>query len=300
MFKGKRFIYCADAGLGSLAIRKYNSMGGRAYIVTQSVKKLSDKLQKAVFNDYDYRRLSDNSTITIKHMKEFDRFKKENLPLYNDTIYKVINADRAVDVGLYEEKVLKNGRITQVKAKGTLKQRIIITFSRKMMEYQRHIRNAQIERAINMLNTENYKIDVLKSENKEYMASKNNGDDGNLSTGIKYSSRIVVCAKDYIEDNYMKDISIKDIADHLYLTPNYVSLLFKQEMNITVMAYVTQLRMKEAVRLLKDNNLRVCEVADAVGYKDANHFSKLFKKYFGYNPSDFRFTQHFQQSEDTI
>lgn len=161
MFKGKRFIYCADAGLGSLDIRKFNSMGGRAFIVTQSIKKLSDKLQEAVFSDCDYRKLSDNSTITIKHMKEFDRFKKENLPLYNDTIYKVINADKAVDVGLYEEKILKNGRITQVKSKGILKQKIIITFSRKMMEYQRHIRNAQIERAINMLNTKNVE-DVKK------------------------------------------------------------------------------------------------------------------------------------------
>jgi len=142
MFKGKRFIYCADAGLGSLDIRKYNSMGGRAFIVTQSVKKLSDKLQKAVFSDCDYRRLSNNSPITIKHMKEFDRFKKENLPLYNDTVYKVLNADRAVDVGLYEEKVFKNGTTKEIKSKGILKQRIIITFSRKMMEYQRHIRNA--------------------------------------------------------------------------------------------------------------------------------------------------------------
>ncbi|MGB4438542.1 MAG: transposase [Sedimentibacter sp.] len=160
MFKGKRFIYCADAGLGSLDIRKYNSMGGRAFIVTQSVKKLSDKLQKAVFSDCDYRRLSNNSPITIKHMKEFDRFKKENLPLYNDTVYKVLNADRAVDVGLYEEKVFKNGTTKEIKSKGILKQRIIITFSRKMMEYQRHIRNAQIERAKNIINTKN--VDDVK------------------------------------------------------------------------------------------------------------------------------------------
>ena len=160
MFKGKRFIYCADAGLGSLDIRKYNSMGGRAFIVTQSVKKLSDKLQKAVFSDCDYRRLSNDSPITMKQMKEFDRFKQENLPLYNDTVYKVLDADMAIDVGLYEEKVFKNGKITEVKSKGILKQKIIITFSRKMMEYQRHIRNAQIDRAINIIDTKN--VDDIK------------------------------------------------------------------------------------------------------------------------------------------
>lgn len=155
MFKGRKFIYCADAGLGSFDIRKYNSMGGRAFIVTQSVKKLSDALQKAVFNDYDYRRLSNDHPITIKNMKEFNRLEKENLPLYNDIVYKVINADRAVDVGLYEEKALKNGRTQMVKSKATLKQKIIVTFSRKTMEYQRHIRNAQIDRATKILNNKN-------------------------------------------------------------------------------------------------------------------------------------------------
>lgn len=147
MFKGKPFIYCADAGLGSLNIREYNSFGGRAFIVTQSVKKLSETLQQAVFNDFEYHRLSDDSLVTIRHMKEFDRFNKDNLSLYNDVAYKVIDVDSAVDVGLYEERVSKNGNTKKVKSKAVLKQRIIVTFSRKMMEYQQSIRNAQIERA---------------------------------------------------------------------------------------------------------------------------------------------------------
>jgi transposase len=155
MFKGRKFIYCADAGLGSFDIRKYNSMGGRAFIVTQSVKKLSDVLQKAVFNDYDYRRLSDGSPATIEFMKGFDRFDEGNLSLYNDTVYKVLVADKAVDVGLYEEKAYQNGKTGMVKSKAVLKQRIIVTFSRKTMEYQRRIRNAQIERAKNILRTKN-------------------------------------------------------------------------------------------------------------------------------------------------
>lgn len=161
MFRGKQFIYCADAGLGSFNIRKYNSMGGRAFVVTQSIKKLADKLQKAVFNDCDYRRLSNNATTTIEHMKAFDRKNPENLLLYNDTVYKIIVADTAVDVGLYEEKVYKNGNTRTVKSKANLKQRVIITFSRKTMEYQRHIRNAQIEQAQKILAHKNVE-DVKK------------------------------------------------------------------------------------------------------------------------------------------
>ncbi len=151
MLNGAKFIYCADAGLGSYNIRKFNSMGGRAFIVTQSLRKLSDTLKKSVFNDFDYRLLSNNAPIKIKEMKEFDRQQEKNLSLYNDFAYKVIPADRAVDLGLYEEKILKDGRTKQAKASGVLEQRLIVTFSRKMMEYQRTVRSRQIERARRLL-----------------------------------------------------------------------------------------------------------------------------------------------------
>lgn len=151
MFKGKKFIYCADAGLGSLSIRNFNSMGGRAFIVTQSIKKLSGKLQNAVFNDCDYRLLSSNDTLSLQEMKSFDRFDPENLELYKDMAYKVIIADSAFDLGLYEDKQFKNGNTRKVKSKAVVKQKVIITFSRKAMEYQRYIRNRQIERAKAML-----------------------------------------------------------------------------------------------------------------------------------------------------
>lgn len=151
MFKGKKFIYCADAGLGSLSIRNFNSMGGRAFIVTQSIKKLSGKLQTAVFNDYDYKLLSSNDTVSLREMKSFDRFAPKNLELYKDMAYKVIIADSAFDLGLYEDKQFKNGNTRKVKSKAMVKQKVIITFSRKAMEYQRYIRNRQIERAKAML-----------------------------------------------------------------------------------------------------------------------------------------------------
>ena len=149
--KNKKFIYCADAGLGSYHIRNFNSMGGRAFVVTQSVKKLSDTLKQAVFNDYGYRRLSDDKPLTISAMKRFDKKDANNISLYNDKIYKVIEASTLLDVGLYEEKILQNGKIKKIKSKACLKQHVIITFSRKSLEYQRFIRNRQIERAKSIL-----------------------------------------------------------------------------------------------------------------------------------------------------
>lgn len=151
MLPGAKFIYCADAGLGSYNIRKFNSMGGRAFIVTQSIKKMSNVLKDSVFNDYDYRLLSNDTPITIAAMKSFDRHDGKNLPLYNDSAYKVVEADKALDLGLYEDVTLKNGKTVKRKAKGILKQRIIIIFSRKVMEYQRTVRSRQVERAKKLL-----------------------------------------------------------------------------------------------------------------------------------------------------
>lgn len=151
MLGTSKFIYCSDGGLGSYSIRKFNSMGGRAFIVTQSVKMLSDVLKEAVFNDCDYRLLSDDAPVSVEHMKTFDKNNGENRRLYDDRAYRIIEADRIIDLGLTEEKTLASGKKKTVKSKASLRQRIIITYSRKMMEYQRTIRNRQIERARNMI-----------------------------------------------------------------------------------------------------------------------------------------------------
>ena len=153
MFGSDKFIYCADGGLGSYPIREYNSMGERAYIVTQSVKKLSNVMKEAVFADCDYRRKSNNEPMTVQSMKEFDRTADENRALYDDKIYKVLVADKAIDTGLTELVQQKNGKYREQKVKGQLKQYIIVSFSRKMLEYQRYIRSSQIARAKKLLET---------------------------------------------------------------------------------------------------------------------------------------------------
>ena len=145
--KNKRIIYCGDAGLGSASIRVFNDLGGRAFIVTQSIKKLSEELQNDIFNDTGYKLLSNNSCVTLKHMKSFNKFDENNISLYQDKAYKEIIVDSNVDLGLFEEKIFKNGNTKTVKSKAILKQKIIITYSRKMAEYQKNIRNKQIERA---------------------------------------------------------------------------------------------------------------------------------------------------------
>lgn len=150
IIKNSDFIYCADAGLGSYDIRKFNAMGGRRFIVTQSLKKLPDTLKEAVFNDSHYRLLSNGREISIETMKSFDP--ASNLSLYQDRAYKVEDASRELVMDFPEERIIRKKKKT-VKAKATLEQRIIITFSRKCYEYQRKIRAGQIERAKKLLKT---------------------------------------------------------------------------------------------------------------------------------------------------
>ena len=172
-----KFIYCADAGLGSYNIRKFNSMGGRAFIVTQSVKKLSDALQTAVFNDCDYRNLSDDNPVSIEELKTFkyDKNSELNRARYESTAYKVLNADKEdIFLGYYEMKKCKNGKIRKVKAKGTLKQIVIVTFSRKMMDYQRKVRQRQIDRAKKLISSgDPEKIKKGPNDVRRFIKNKN-------------------------------------------------------------------------------------------------------------------------------
>ena len=195
------YIYCADAGLGSYNIRKFNSMGGRSFIVTQSIKKLSDVLKEAVFNDFDYHLLSNNDSISIQEMKTFDRFNENNKNLYNDKAYKIITADRVTDLGLYEEQQLKNGKTRKVKSTGLLKQRIIITFSRKVMEYQRTIRSRQIERAQNLLNIKDPE-EIKKGPNDIKRFLKRTAETTNEKVIIKYEMDLAKIAEEEKYDGY--------------------------------------------------------------------------------------------------
>lgn len=151
MFENKDIIYCSDAGLGYNGTRLFNDFGGRKFVVTQSIKKLNSILKQAVFNDYDYRFSQDGKPASLETMKTFDRTLKENRKYYDGYIYKSIPVDKLVDLGLFEVKQYKNGKTKKVKSKGNLKQRIIVTYSRKMAEYQKTVRNRQIEHAKKIL-----------------------------------------------------------------------------------------------------------------------------------------------------
>lgn len=81
------------------------------------------------------------------------------------------------------------------------------------------------------------------------------------------------------------DLSVRGIAQAVYLDTSYIRRIFAKEMGTTISDYLTEIRMKEAGRLIKEENQSVGEVAQKVGYIDAGYFSKCFKKFYGVSPS---------------
>ena len=95
-------------------------------------------------------------------------------------------------------------------------------------------------------------------------------------------------AKDYLDNHYSSDISLDTVAEQLRITPSHLSSIFKKEVGIGFSQYLTNVRITEAKKLLRSSKYNLNEVANAVGYNDANYFSSLFKKETKITPSEFR------------
>ncbi|MCQ2027457.1 helix-turn-helix domain-containing protein, partial [Clostridium butyricum] len=88
--------------------------------------------------------------------------------------------------------------------------------------------------------------------------------------------------------NYNKNISLKDVADEVYLSQNYLSELFKKEIGEGFYDFLSKYRIKKAKEILLTTNLKVYEIAQMVGYNDSITFGRAFKKITGTTPNNFR------------
>lgn len=153
-FGCEKFIYCSDAGLGSEAIRTFNHMGERAFIVTQSIKKLPKEDREWALNSTGFKRVTDDKPIDISKLDPDD-------------------------TGLY----YKDAPYTPKK----LHQRLIITYSPKYALYQKTIRESQVERAEKMLETGNTKRQRKNpNDPARFIGSIAVTDDGEKATVRKY------------------------------------------------------------------------------------------------------------------
>ena len=104
------------------------------------------------------------------------------------------------------------------------------------------------------------------------------------------SKEIVERVKRYILNNYKKDLSLKEVAEIVYLNPNYLSEIFKCRTGENFIEYITRIRIDHAKKLLRDLGYKTYQVGQMVGYEDPSYFSKVFKKTVGVSPSRYRDT----------
>lgn len=109
-----------------------------------------------------------------------------------------------------------------------------------------------------------------------------------ISNCEKRYSREIVKGIGYIKENYNKQIKLNEIADYVGLSPNYYSYLFKKETEISVFNYLNRYRINMSIQLLKYTNLKSYEVADKIGFKEESYFSRIFKRYTGKSPIEYR------------
>ena len=103
------------------------------------------------------------------------------------------------------------------------------------------------------------------------------------------NTRIVREVKKIIENEYVRELAVTDIAKSVYLHPNYLSRLFKKETGISMTDYLIYVRMSKAKELLRGSlDLKIYEVASKVGYSDSVFFTKLFRRIVGKTPKEYR------------
>ena len=158
-----KIILCTDAGLSSDEIKKYNIKDGRGFVITQSLKKLKDEYKQKAFDKSDWRISNDLKNVYNLETIENDKDLKEK---YYDTLfYKIIE--------------------TETKS---VKQDLIITFSFKYFDYNRNIRNNQIERAKKSIETNNVtRKGKNQNDYRRFIDSINSTDNGEVAENITYS-----------------------------------------------------------------------------------------------------------------
>ena len=147
-FELSKFIVCTDAGLASNDNRKFNNKDDRAFITTQSIKKLKKHLKDWALDTKDWSAVGDNKKYDISKLEETEESKNSN---YNKTFYK-------------KRWINENG----------LEQAFIVTYSLKYKNYQQKIRNAQIERAKKAIQNKNIKIDKCNPNDYKRLILKTN------------------------------------------------------------------------------------------------------------------------------
>jgi len=109
-----------------------------------------------------------------------------------------------------------------------------------------------------------------------------------IKNGREPSADYLRRALQYVEENCSQDLTLREVAESLNISSSYLWKLFGRHMDMTFNEFLTETRMKKALLLLKNEQMKIYEISEACGYRDYRYFSSVFKKYTGMNPTDYR------------
>ena len=176
-FNLSKFIVCTDAGLASIANRKFNDKNDRAFITTQSIKKLKKYLMDWALDNDGWHLPNDRKTYNISKLEDTE----DSKIFFKDKIF-------------YKERwINENG----------LEQKLIVTFSLKYKNYQRQIRNSQIERAKRAIETKSIKLDKSNpNDYKRFVTKTNITKDGEIAEKKIFALNTSLIAKEEKFDGF--------------------------------------------------------------------------------------------------
>lgn len=131
-------------------------------------------------------------------------------------------------------------------------------------------------------------LEVLKNEIIENLAP-------NASTHMDILER----AKGYVQDNVDKRILLQDVANHICISPGYLSALFKKQYGRNFVDYINQTKIEQACHLIEQGEQRISEIAYMLSFDNAYYFSKVFRRYTGMTPSEYRYKTRAANAEKT-
>lgn len=188
-FNLSQFIICTDAGLSSFSNKYFNSINNRAFITTQSIKKLKDYLKKWALNDNDWK----STNKKINKIADFDFYNSmyDDKELNKTILYK--------STWIYDEGSVSS---TNKKLKDKIEQKLIITFSQVYKEYQQTIRNKQIDRAIKIMNNPNQYNKTSVTDCKRFIKNIKFTKEGEIATNHKLELDIDAIAEESKYDGF--------------------------------------------------------------------------------------------------
>lgn len=143
------------------------------------------------------------------------------------------------------------------------------------------------------LDREEYLQTVLATENYEelkgWFLRKIAESARNASTKAdEKANRVIAKARAFIDRNFSRDLTLEEVSREVHVSPYYFSKLFKEQTGDNFINYLTQRRVESAKQLLADGRLNIKAICNEIGYNDPNYFSRLFKRFEGVTPTEYR------------